>query len=66
MIAHIIWVMFQWPQGIVVGNLIASAITSVLVYLKLHARMNKQHAALHARLDKQHKEHLAAIRKRQR
>lgn len=26
--------MFEWPQGIVVGNLIASAITSTIVVIR--------------------------------
>lgn len=34
MIAHIIVEMFAWPQGIVVGNLIASAITSSIVAMR--------------------------------
>lgn len=34
MFHHIISEMFAWPQGIVVGNLIASAITSTIVVIR--------------------------------
>lgn len=50
--------MFQWPQGIVVGNLIASAITGFFTYLKIHRKLNKHNRQLHEKLDAQHQWHL--------
>lgn len=54
--------MFSWPDGIVVGNLIASAICSVLVYLKLHFKLNRQHREKMEQAERHHREHLQAIR----
>lgn len=46
----IIETLFRWPTGIVVGNLIASAMWATPALLHLHRKINKNHA-----------EHLAAI-----
>jgi len=35
--------LFAWPNGIVVGNLIASALWATPALLHLHWRMNKHH-----------------------
>lgn len=40
--------MFQWPQGIVVGNLIASAIIGIPAYIHTHLKLRN----LHHRLDR--------------
>ena len=40
-IVKIIYTMFAWPQGIVVGNLIASAMTSVAVSVWHHVRLKR-------------------------
>lgn len=52
MIGHILWVLFNWPNGIVVGNLIASAIWAVPALAHLHWRISRNH-----------REHMAAISK---
>jgi hypothetical protein len=65
-VIHVLWAilvtMFVYPNGIVLGNLIASAICSVLVYLKIHFKLNKQHAERLAQSERHHKAQLAAIR----
>lgn len=43
--------LFSWPNGIVVGNLIASAIWAAPALWHLHRKLDRHHA-----------EHLAAIR----
>jgi len=39
----ILLTLFAWPNGIVVGNLIASAILGVPALLHLHWRITKHH-----------------------
>lgn len=41
MIGHVLWVMFQWPQGIVVGNLIASFIIWLPHTIHQHIRFKR-------------------------
>ena len=60
---HILWEMYDWPGGIVVGNLIASAITSVALYVKLHLRLKKQHREQLEKLDTQHAERMTELKK---
>ena len=43
--------LFSWPNGIVVGNLIASALWAAPALVHLHVKLNRQH-----------REHLAAAR----
>jgi hypothetical protein len=38
---HILWVMFNWPNGIVLGNLLASAMWAVPAFAHLHWRLGK-------------------------
>ena len=47
--------LFAWPQGIVVGNLIASALWATPALIHLHLKLRRQH-----------REHLAAIKAAQR
>ena len=42
MIGHILWQMFDWPGGNVLGNLLASAVTGALSYMLL---LRKLHCA---------------------
>lgn len=35
--------LFQWPEGIVVGNLIASVMWATPTFLHMHHKLNKQH-----------------------
>lgn len=44
--------LFHWPDGIVVGNLIASAIWAPLTFIHLHRK-----------IDRNHREHMKAIQK---
>lgn len=46
--------LFSWPNGIVVGNLIASALWATPALLHLHRKIDRNHA-----------EHLAAIERSQ-
>lgn len=61
---HIFLLFFSWPLGFVWGNLVASAITTVIVMLRLHAQ-RKLHVAHHKELKNlhiaHHKEQLAAV-----
>ena len=50
MIGHFLSTLFSWPEGIVVGNLIASAIwgvpsgiLAVIGYIKLHRKIDRHH-----------------------
>lgn len=43
MARHFLWVLFNWPNGIVVGNLIASAIWGVPSMWHLHRKINRHH-----------------------
>lgn len=48
--ASVLRTLFWWPDGIVVGNLIASALWATPALMHLHRK-----------LDRHHKQHLAAI-----
>ncbi len=48
---HIINVLFSWPNGIVIGNLIASALWATPALIHLHKKLNRHH-----------EEHMNAIR----
>jgi hypothetical protein len=52
---HELWVLlvilFAWPAGIVVGNLIASVFWLPIQYLGLHLKLAAHHDALHDHLD---------------
>lgn len=43
---HLLGTMFSWPNGIVVGNLIASALWAGPAVLHLDRRMRKHHELL--------------------
>lgn len=45
---NILKTLFQWPQGIVVGNLIASAMWATPAFLHLHHKLNRHHRQLTA------------------
>jgi hypothetical protein len=44
MMGHVLWELFYWPGGIVVGNLIASALWAGPALVHLHVKLNRQHA----------------------
>lgn len=52
---HHVWlilvVMFAWPAGIVVGNLIANVVWLPVQWLGLHLKLAAHHGAIHDRLD---------------
>lgn len=60
---HILWEMFYWPGGNVLGNLIASAFTGAIVYVKLHFKLKEQHRAQMEKLDTQHVERMTELSK---
>lgn len=41
MVGHILWELFDWPSGIVVGNLIASFMWAAPTLIHLQRRINK-------------------------
>lgn len=45
-------VLFAWPAGIVVGNLIASVLWLPVQWAGLHLKLAAHHVELHDRLDK--------------
>jgi hypothetical protein len=53
---HELWVLvvilFAWPAGIVVGNLIASFLWLPVQWTGLHLKLAAHHGALHDRFDK--------------
>ena len=53
MIFHLIRTLFHWPDGIVVGNLIASAIWAAPALLHLHRK-----------IDRNHREHMDALNRK--
>lgn len=42
-LAHLINELFSWPSGIVVGNLIASALWAAPALLHLHRKLERHH-----------------------
>ena len=61
---HVLALFFAWPMGFVWGNLVASAITTGIVMLRMHAQ-KKLHIAHHEELKNlhiaHHEEHMQAI-----
>lgn len=43
MVGHILYEMFSWPQGIVVGNLIASVLWATPALIHLHRKLDRHH-----------------------
>lgn len=52
-VSHVLFILFAWPSGIILGNLLASFAWLPVQYLGLHIKMAAHHTALHARLDAQ-------------
>lgn len=48
-LGHVLWQMFDWPNGNVLGNLIASLIWALPALAHLHWRLSRQEARLLAR-----------------
>lgn len=46
MIFKFIHILFAWPYGIVVGNLIASAIWAIPTHIYLHVKLSRIHGAI--------------------
>lgn len=43
MLGHILWEMWDWPKGLLPGNLIAASIVSAVGFIHLHIRQTKLH-----------------------
>jgi phosphotransferase system glucose/maltose/N-acetylglucosamine-specific IIC component len=54
--------LFIWPSGIVVGNLIASAMWQPSWFLSLHKKINVTHKKAMKQQDEQHKEHMHLLK----
>lgn len=46
MMLHELWVIFGWPNGIVVGNLMASAILGIPAVMHLDKRAKRRHEVM--------------------
>lgn len=44
---HIVWTLFNWPNGIVLGNLMASVIWAALFEWRLRVHHRKIHLMIH-------------------
>lgn len=44
-VGHVLWQLFGWPAGIVVGNLIASALCQGASLWRLERKLNRHHRA---------------------
>lgn len=57
--------LISWPDGIIVGNLIASALWAAPTFLHMHRKLNRQHAEHlhHIRKIHEHLESVSATRK---
>lgn len=49
---HILWIIFNWPNGIVVGNLMASVIWASLFEWRLKAHHKKLREHIESRIGK--------------
>lgn len=58
---HVLGELFGWPAGIVVGNLIASALWAAPAAWHLHAKLNAQHRERLSQAARHHEQVLAAI-----
>lgn len=55
---HLLATLFSWPNGIVVGNLIASAIWAPIGIIHLDRLMRRHHAQQIAQAARHHREHM--------
>jgi hypothetical protein len=60
---HFLWTLFGWPQGIVVGNLIASVLWAAPALLHLHRKLDRQHTERLAQAARHHQAILHALGK---
>lgn len=44
---HVLWILWNWPNGIVVGNLLASVIWASLFEWRLRRHHRKVHISIH-------------------
>ena len=49
----ILYTMFSWPAGIVLGNLMASVLWVPIQWFGVQVKLREHHIAVHARLDDQ-------------
>jgi len=45
-VTHVLGEMFAWPNGIVLGNLIASALWAAPALIHLHRKLDRHHRAI--------------------
>jgi len=64
-VTHFLSVLFSWPNGIVLGNLIASAMWAAPALLHLHRKLNRQHAQRLAQAAVYHRKQVQAMKDRQ-
>jgi hypothetical protein len=53
-VIHILSVLFSWPGGIVVGNLLASAMWAAPALIHLHRKIDRHHARVLAAVSQHH------------
>lgn len=58
---RVLWEMFRWPDGIVLGNLIASALWAAPALLHLHRKLDANHAERVTQAAVHHRELLTAL-----
>lgn len=47
---HVLWELFDWPGGIVVGNLIASVLWAAPALFHLHRKLDRHHREVQQQL----------------
>jgi hypothetical protein len=60
MIGHFLWILFMWPNGIVLGNLLASVLWALPVLLHLDRLLRRHHRERLEQGERHHRERLAA------
>jgi hypothetical protein len=53
---HVLQEIFDWPNGIVVGNLLASVLWAAPAFVKLHRKLDLHHRERMALMHRQHRE----------
>lgn len=51
MVGHIIWELLHWPDGIILGNLLASFVWSAVFEWRLRIHHRKIHESIHGKGD---------------
>ncbi len=59
---HVLWEIFNWPAGIIVGNLLASVVWSALFEWRLRKHHGKTISIMNAKLAEHHEKILQAVK----